>query len=310
MIVKTPSRLHMGIIDLSRTFLRQYGALGMTIKGGFTIEVMQKGDELQLQARDRDIQQIRKVHKRLKKELDIPSGFKVNIKEDIERHVGLGSTTQLSLGTAAAMVKSAGIDLSVEEIALTIGRARYSAIGTYGFKKGGFILEGGKIEEDDLPPLSLRSAVPDHWRFVIVCSQDLEGYDEKEERPIMENLEVDSKFPAKISHHIVMGLLPALKTGDIQEFGSHLTKIQKLVGRSFSQHQGGIFHPAVSGVIKKLKKLTYGVGQSSWGPTVYGLTTKDKAAKVKNKMSAKLDQEKYRIRVAQPDNRGARFLKK
>lgn len=307
MKVKTPSRLHMGIIDLSREFKRQYGALGATIKGGFTIEIEKKGSGLKTDTTPKNREDIEHVYSILKERFDI-GGYEINVEEDIKRHVGLGSTTQLSLGTAMGIAMMEEIDVDTIEMARIIDRGTYSAIGTHGFQDGGFIVEGGKTVEHEISPLTFREKIPEDWRFLIFCAKDWRGYDEEEEQPIMDELKVDPTYGRKISHHLIMGILPSLKTKDIEDFGQHISKIQRLVGKSFSNSQGGIFHPSAERAVEALEKHCYGSGQSSWGPTVYGVTTKDEVEDVKEEVLKEIDEDRYNIWTAEPDNDGAGFL--
>ena len=67
-------------------------------------------------------------------------------------------------------------------------------------------------------------------------------------------------------------LLPGLLAGDIDEFGVALTEIQREMGSIFAAQQGGVFHPRAAPLVDALQTLGVGaVGQSSWGPTVYGI---------------------------------------
>jgi beta-RFAP synthase len=86
---------------------------------------------------------------------------------------------------------------------------------------------------------------------------------------------------ALISHLIVMGLLPALKEKDIETFGKALTEIQSIVGDYFASVQGARFSssPADDCIKHMLKNGAQGAGQSSWGPTVYGLAHGEAEAK-------------------------------
>lgn len=70
-----------------------------------------------------------------------------------------------------------------------------------------------------------------------------------------------------------MSLLPALVEGELAEFGAALTQIQRLVGECFSPVQGDNFsNPHSAELIEAfLAWGAAGAGQSSWGPTVYGL---------------------------------------
>lgn len=306
MIVKTPSRLHFGIIDLSRKFKREYGALGVMLKDGYSIEVNSTPEEMEIQGDQREKKIIAEVYEILKERYDVSAGFEVTVKERIPNHVGLGSTTQLKMGTGYGMLKERDIDIGVMELAEVLKRGRYSAIGTYGFSNGGFILEGGKQGRKEISPMLFWDEVPDDWRFLIICPKEEKAYNEKEERPIMEGLQVEKKYPEKICHNILMGVLPALEREDIKSFGDHLTEIQRLVGESFSGFQEGTYHPSIDDIMDTLVERTYGAGQSSWGPTAYGLIKSDEIGEVKEKVLPD-DRENYRIWVGEPDNHGVRI---
>lgn len=306
MKLETSSRLHFGIIDLSRKFVREYGALGVMIEGGYQIDISPCKGGSDIQGDEHIVKEVKAVHKRLDERYDLKSGYEIKVLRQVPRHIGLGSTTQLHMGIGAGILRSEGIEVSLKELAMAVGRSRYSAIGTYGFKHGGFILEGGKAYPDEIPPLTARYDVPEDWRFLIVCPKDIQSYDEDDEKPIMEELKVDPMYPRQISHHIIMGMLPALKSKDIEDFGYHLSKIQHLVGESFSGYQGGVFHPAIEDVIHKMDDITYGAGQSSWGPTAYGLIDVDNADIVKEKMEhwlRKQGMDAY-LWLAKPVNHG------
>ncbi len=307
MIIETSSRLHFGIIDMSREFIYQYGALGLMIKGGFKIEINPVDEGFTVEADPDVVNEINKICKKLKKHYELNDGYHIKVLRKVPRHIGLGSTTQLHMGVSSGILKLAGHDVSLKEIAGVVGRSRYSAIGTYGFKYGGFILEGGKVLSEEIPPLLTRMDVPEHWRFVIVSPKNVEAYDEDEERPIMDEMKVDMEFPQNICHHIVMGILPSLKSKDIEDFGFHLSKLQRLVGESFEPFQGGVFHPAISEVIAELDKVTHGAGQSSWGPTAYGLIEAEKADKIKKHMVKWLNNKNIDayVLIAEPSNHGA-----
>ena len=77
----------------------------------------------------------------------------------------------------------------------------------------------------------------------------------------------------KISWVLLMKMLPALVEKDIANFGQALTGIQYMVGDCFASVQGGRFSNPLSEKVVDflLDRGAAGVGQSSWGPTVYGL---------------------------------------
>ena len=106
---------------------------------------------------------------------------------------------------------------------------------------------------------------------------------------------------------MLTGLLPALVERDLGEFGSALTRLQRLVGDAFAPVQGGTFHPQAGPVVKAMLRLgAAGAGQSSWGPAVYGLVAGEPEADV---LARRLEAELgggLRAHVARFDNRGAR----
>ena len=107
----------------------------------------------------------------------------------------------------------------------------------------------------------------------------------------------------------MMKLLPSLVDYDIVNFGSALTQIQKIVGNFFADVQGGTYASLLS---KKIIDFmddngAYGVGQSSWGPAVYGLVEdKIQAANLKSEVNSFLkDIGEGRVFIAKANNQGA-----
>jgi beta-RFAP synthase len=82
-----------------------------------------------------------------------------------------------------------------------------------------------------------------------------------------------------VAHVVLMGLLPALAEADIAAFGAALSAIQTITGRWFASVQGGTFAPGPSAdLIRQMSAWgAAGVGQSSWGPTVYGIVDGERA---------------------------------
>jgi beta-ribofuranosylaminobenzene 5'-phosphate synthase len=77
----------------------------------------------------------------------------------------------------------------------------------------------------------------------------------------------------RVAHIVLMTLLPALADADLPGFGSALSAVQEITGQWFASVQGGTFAPGASAeMVRRLSEWgAYGVGQSSWGPAVYGI---------------------------------------
>jgi len=73
---------------------------------------------------------------------------------------------------------------------------------------------------------------------------------------------------------VLLGILPAVVEHDLPAFGQALSELQHRVGAWFAPAQGGVFaSPRVAEMVQWLRDQgLYGVGQSSWGPTVYAFS--------------------------------------
>jgi len=94
-----------------------------------------------------------------------------------------------------------------------------------------------------------------------------------------------------VSHLVLMTLLPAVADGDLAAFGGALTQIQEITGRWFAPAQGDTFAPGPSrDLVRRLADWgAVGVGQSSWGPAVYGIVEgEERAASLAERASAAL----------------------
>lgn len=307
MIIETPRRLHLGLIDPSGSLGRRFGSLGVALENGYRIKLLPH-DSLVVRAEGEDVETVKSVVKRMNERFGTGFNYFVEIERAIPRHVGLGSTTQLSLGLALGIARLNGVNASVEELASLLGRGKNSGTGIYAFKLGGFVLDGGV--RGGIPPLIFREEFPEDWAFILVTPEVEPGLDEEEEKPVMEGTSGNIEAAREISHRILLGLLPALRERDIEAFGWHLSEIQRLVGKHFESTQGGEFREDVRLIVDFLREKTYGAGQSSWGPTVYGLIDRELYLVISAKLNDFLREQGIRARVelGVVRNRGAEVI--
>jgi beta-RFAP synthase len=107
-----------------------------------------------------------------------------------------------------------------------------------------------------------------------------------------------------------MQMLPAVIERDPVAFGESLTGIQRIVGGWFRSVQGGIFATAQGAELARIMRRAgaSGVGQSSWGPAVYGLAAdQDQADYIKHRLLQAMKEKKVKTTVflAKASNRGA-----
>ncbi len=78
-----------------------------------------------------------------------------------------------------------------------------------------------------------------------------------------------------------MQALPAVLTDDLRAFGEAITEIQALMGEQFAPYQAGPYASERGQAIAEFarKRGAAGVGQSSWGPTIFALVRGAEAAR-------------------------------
>lgn len=274
---------------------------------GFHISV-ENSEKLRISGAGKQRERVEKILKKVARSLDVSPEVSVEVVERIPSHVGLGSTTQLTLALARAVSILHGKDIGIPELASRSGRGKRSGVGTYAFEHGGIVLEGGKRDEE-FPPLILRRPFPEEWRLVIAIPDVKRGFSEREEG-VMDGLRSEENSSDKICRLVLLKMLPALVLSDIEDFGRAITEADELTGKAFSSEQGGTFKDDTISETRNymLEEGAYGAGQSSWGPTVYGLVQGEKGAKhLEGEISDFLERmgKLGKTFVATPNNTGA-----
>jgi beta-RFAP synthase len=192
-------------------------------------------------------------------------------------HVGLGVGTQLSLAVARAVLSLAGdADMSVADLARLTTRGRRSGIGLHGFQHGGLIVDGGSRNEAEIPPLLARLPFPEAWSILLVQPPGLRGLHGADERRAFASLApINEDLTGALCRLVLLEILPAVAEHDLDTFGAALAELQARVGACFAPAQGGIYATSqASMIVDELRRLGFvGVGQSSWGPTLYGFSS-------------------------------------
>jgi len=285
MIIKTPSRLHITLIDLNGALGRIDGSVGLTIKKpGLTLqaELQNKGIEIVFKDHDHS-ERIENSAAKMLEFLNISSGFKFIVKETYPAHSGLGSGTQISLAVGKAVLKLNNMDMTAPEIAKVVGRGGTSGIGVIAFDQGGFIIDGGhRIHEkpDFLPssasralpaPLITRYDFPEDWNIILAVPDVPAGASGSEEANIFQKYcPIPLKDVQKLSHILLMKMMPAVVESDIDSFGDSVNQIQTT---GFKKVELELQCHLISTLIENMRSAgAAGVGMSSFGPTVYAVT--------------------------------------
>src|SRR5436309_16132525 len=130
----------------------------------------------------------------------------------------------------------------VTSLARAVDRGRRSAVGTWTFALGGFVVEGGRGPGDEAPaPLLARLPMPAAWRCVVVVPQGKPGLAGDEEAAAFGRLPPPAAAEvARVAHLVPMQLLPAGAVADVTAFGAALTQVQPLSWGWFASPPGGV----------------------------------------------------------------------
>lgn len=325
--VRTPARLHLGLLDTNGGLGRLYGSIGVAIEHPNVVLQAEPADRLLVEGLEAE--RVAAFARRFLDRYPLPHGVRLRLKASIPAHVGLGSGTQLALAVGTALARLGGLDLSVAEIAVIMGRGAHSGIGIAAFQQGGFVLDGGHrlarsrqavpgadaqlptAAETNIPPILFQHPFPEDWYFVTIVPEVEAGFSGEREQRAFETLpQAPAILVEKISRLLLMKMLPSLMERDIVGFGQALTEVQRLVGDCFAAVQGGRYaNPLSERLIGYLLDMgAVGAGQSSWGPTVYGLMAGEgPALRLADEARKFLVSEGGgQVSCVQADNRGAR----
>lgn len=280
-VVEAPGRLHFGLLDLRGGLGRRFGGIGAPAPGVFVRVCVSRAREVF--AEGDGAERAAEFARRFLAYHRLPGGARIDVDRSIPPHSGLGSGTQLALSIARALAELHGVVASPPELARAVGRAQRSAVGTWTFAEGGFVVEGGRRigVDNDVGPLIVRHPVPESWRCVLAIPDAPPGVSGAAEARVFAEMPApDERDGERVSHLVLMAMLPAVIDGDLPTFGAALNEVQDINGRWFSHAQGGTFAPGPSTEIVRLmhEHGAAGAGQSSWGPSVFAIVEGDNAA--------------------------------
>ena len=317
--IRTPSRLHLGLIDMNGSLGRVDGGVGITLdRPGYVItaepaletRVITDDEELKVRALS--------IVNTLAEEQGYDPDIAIRISEAIPPHSGLGSGTQLALSVATAMALISG--KPIDDPARITGRGGTSGIGVRAFTDGGVIVDGGhrfgpgKEKDSFLPssaakgvrkaPLIGRYDFPADWRIILCLPDARPGASGKEEKEIFKkSCPVPLPEVEKISHLVLMQMIPALLEEDLDQFGRSVTALRKY---GFKRDELALQTPALHNMLEYMTSCgAAGAGMSSFGPALYAITDTNSTGLAGDIQSYLDEQCGGEVRVVRGKNTGA-----
>ncbi|RDZ36366.1 GHMP kinase [Haloferax sp. Atlit-47N] len=314
--VSTGARIHFGFLNLSLARDRLYGGVGVALDEPRVVVAAEPAADVRCRypaAREYAEQAV---------DLLGVEGVDVSVERTLPRHAGLGSGTQLALAVLRSVAAATDREADVRRLAPEMGRGGRSGVGVATFEAGGAVLDAGHPTarfttdrpEDgswSVPAVAARHQVPDRWRFLLVVPDADPGRNGAAEESSMRSVveRADAQTGDRIAGIVTRRLLPALAEGSAERFGEAVESVGRLNGTWYADEQGGVYRPPVGALVSSLSEspVVYGAGQSSWGPTVYGVTDADHVDEAVEAGRAALSDADIEgtVSVARGRNRGA-----
>ena len=303
--VRTPARLHLGMLSFGVPGARSYGGVGVMVdRPGVQLRLRLAN---RLEGRGPQAERAVKFARACLEAWNMGGvGCNLEVVAAPPSHTGLGSGTQLGLAVAAGIRHlfsephgDAGDESSAPEslyatehdwlfdirdvmdLARVVGRGRRSCVGVYGFSRGGLIVEAGRMldaadgAEDDakrpFSPMIARARLPAAWRCVVIVGRESAGLAGDAEREAFKRIPpVSAEVTAELSRIALLELLPAAVEGRFGEFSTAVRRYGELAGQPFAEESARLPHAAATAHLLELlaEVGAPGCAQSSWGPAV------------------------------------------
>ena len=301
--LKSGSRLHFGLMELCHREENCYSGLGLMLDSpGFSFKLSGTTQERPALVLPDEL------HERAAKVLGLARSpeseylpARIELDARLPMHSGLGSGTQFATALATAIEvyrRNSAFSLagdwstvrdfdwlSIEWLVQASGRGLRSAIGLQGFLSGGLIWDHG-FDPGNAGPRKVECSIrefPKEWRVlllkppnepdVVAGQAEAAMIDSIGEKPNPRRTEMLQLAEA------VMGTLSTPTS--VSVFGELLDRYMILAAELFEKMQGGMYRSrSVEDTVRLAKSIgLHGVGQSSWGPTVFGFAADEDHAR-------------------------------
>lgn len=232
-----------------------------------------------------------------------PAKTSVEIVQAFAFHCGLGTGTQLAcLLTVAAEWLEFGLNrssipkldiakdnmvgdgcpvwqlwpnLDATGLAIRSRRGQRSGIGVHGFLRGGLVLDSGLLapHENGSTSRTCSYSMPQDWKVVLIQTSASSQITGPLEQELMRKVSHRSNPNRELMWQLAETCCQCAHRSDFDSFVENLEHYLELASQLFAPVQGGRFNGSQcrSAAAAAIEVGLRAVGQSSWGPTVFGL---------------------------------------
>ncbi|MCQ8894382.1 MAG: beta-ribofuranosylaminobenzene 5'-phosphate synthase [Methanolinea sp.] len=284
-VVRAPSRLHLGLLDMNGSLGRVDGGVGIALDHPEVVLSARRSEGFSVVGGDEDARsRVLAAADAIARALCLPGGAEFSLPSLYPGHVGLGRGTQLALSAATALCHLYGQVCPPHELALITGRGGTSGIGTAAFSTGGFLVDGGHsfgTSRDKAaflpssaspgvrpPEIIARHDFPPHWEILLAIPRSAPGASGAIEKSLFSQYcPVPQEEVRELAHIVLFLLLPGLVEKDLELFGKAVNRMQEL---GFKKVENMLAPPVSRDLISTMRNAgAVAAGLSSFGPTVF-----------------------------------------
>lgn len=275
-------RIHINSIDMNGRNRRVCGGLGFCVEDPKI--------EIEVKYSDRDIlpkqcyPEIAELLAKFRRAQSINKSYEIDLKSEVLRHKGLGSTTIYKLCVLAAIYRLEGKKLTKRD-ANAYGIGHTSGIGINAFFHGGFVVDAGYTLNKSFAkqlsgegggrsaPLIFRRKIPRRWSICLAIPKINTSISGEEEAEFYDNITPISNTSVNaIAYEILMGVLPSVLERNFTNFRQSLHRIIEHGTKPFETE----LHAKNCGKLLRGLECEYQFAAiTSLGPTIYVITDSD-----------------------------------
>ncbi|MCS7145283.1 MAG: hypothetical protein NZ938_01140 [Aigarchaeota archaeon] len=300
--VVAPARLHLGFASTG-LLMWPWSGIGLAVEEPQTVVEARPVGEPGIRVSGPRSDEALELAELVARRVGLGAGVDLRVVDAPPRHVGLGAGTQLALSVLEAVSRIAGAEPRLDILVSAGVVGAFSWVGVAAFKSGGFIIDLGAGLSVRRQHITLR--FPQEWLVVHARPPGRQGHPRKGEAEKLRAMSYSRETEQRLVELLMKEIVPGVLDRDLELFGRGLAEYQRTVGAAFASHQQGTFNPDSKPIVSAMEEAgLLGVGQSSWGPTVYGFTeSRRRAEETARSLSERLG---LVATVTEANNSGAR----